>query len=534
MNRNVLFITVDQWRGDCLSAGGHPVLETPALDRLAAQGTRFANHWANAAPCGPSRACLYTGTYLHHNRSLHNGTPLDARFTNVALLARQAGYDPVLFGYTDTSVDPRTVPADDPRLTTYEGVLPGFRPVVHDPWEAGSRQWGRWLAARGVDVPSEPRRLYEPIEHYPADAHGATWAPTQFGPELSETAFLVEAVTGWLDRHGDEPFFLHASFIGPHPPRRNPVGYHDRYAADDLPAFVGATTREEEAAAHPLNGVVMRLPVSAAPDDERDRRQVRALALGALDGARALDVLKASPEDRDPVAGEPAVGLDLGLAGTPGPDTTTKTLEVAPQSAHACKVVLELGELDLELALGASGVRREDVEYHRRAVHHGEPDGSLQVALLASGELVVACDQVRVELQCGGLRLGDLAGPEVGVRVWLLAVLHQLADDADPRRAQQLGELGEVISLGQRRDAQRALARTLSGLLRAVRGRGLTLSELSLAVMAALHPTPSLGAGTTYSSDAQPPRAPSRPTASRRRSSGVVSEIRNQPSPAGP
>ena len=112
--RNVLFITVDQWRGDCLSALDHPVLETPSLDALADRGVLFANHWANAAPCGPSRACLYTGTYLHRNRSVLNGTPLDARFTNVALLARQAGYDPVLFGYTDTSVDPRTVAADDP------------------------------------------------------------------------------------------------------------------------------------------------------------------------------------------------------------------------------------------------------------------------------------------------------------------------------------------------------------------------------------------------------------------------------------
>jgi arylsulfatase A-like enzyme len=282
VNRNVLFITVDQWRGDCLSAAGHPVLRTPALDRLAAQGTRFANHWANAAPCGPSRACLYTGTYLHRNRSLHNGTPLDARFTNVALLAREAGYDPVLFGYTDTSADPRTVPAGDPRLTTYEGVLPGFRAVVHDPWEAGSLEWGRWLAAQGVDVPAEPRRLYDPIAGFPGtDDHGATWAPTRFAPELSETAFLVEAVTRWLDRHGDGPFFVHASFIGPHPPRRNPVGYHDAYDADDLPGFVGATTREEEAAVHPLNEVVVRLPVSAAPEDERDRRQLRATYYGA-------------------------------------------------------------------------------------------------------------------------------------------------------------------------------------------------------------------------------------------------------------
>jgi len=103
-SRNVLFITLDQWRGDCLSALEHPVLETPALDALASRGVLFANHWANAAPCGPSRACLYTGTYLHRNRSILNGTPLDARFTNVALVARELGYDPVLFGFGCTDL----------------------------------------------------------------------------------------------------------------------------------------------------------------------------------------------------------------------------------------------------------------------------------------------------------------------------------------------------------------------------------------------------------------------------------------------
>src|SRR6202035_5380084 len=102
--RNVLLVTVDQWRGDSLSCAGHPLLTTPAIDALAAGGVLFSNHWANAAPCGPSRACIYTGMYLHNHRSVLNGTPLDARFTNVALEARAAGHDPVLFGYTDTSV----------------------------------------------------------------------------------------------------------------------------------------------------------------------------------------------------------------------------------------------------------------------------------------------------------------------------------------------------------------------------------------------------------------------------------------------
>ncbi|MGP8060686.1 MAG: sulfatase-like hydrolase/transferase [Acidimicrobiales bacterium] len=282
MNPSVLLITVDQWRGDGLSAAGHPVLRTPTIDRLADSGVRFANHWANAAPCGPSRACLYTGTYLHHNRSIHNGTPLDARFTNVALLARQAGYDPVLFGYTDTSADPRTVRSGDPRLSTYEGVLPGFRPVVLDPWEAGSPEWGRWLAAQGVDVPANPHDLYRPIDGYPGtDRHGSTWAPARFSPEQSQTVFMAGRVMEWLERHGDRPFFLHASFIRPHPPRRNPPGYHDLYSADDVGPFAGAPTREEEVALHPFNRLVLGVPGVAAPADERERRQLRATYYGA-------------------------------------------------------------------------------------------------------------------------------------------------------------------------------------------------------------------------------------------------------------
>lgn len=107
MLRNFLLITADQWRADCLGAVGHPVVRTPTLDRLVAAGTLFRRHYTVASPCGPSRASLWTGTYACNHRSVTNGTPLDARFTNLALEARAAGYAPVLFGYTDTSTDPR-------------------------------------------------------------------------------------------------------------------------------------------------------------------------------------------------------------------------------------------------------------------------------------------------------------------------------------------------------------------------------------------------------------------------------------------
>ena len=79
---NVLLITLDQFRGDCLSAVGHPVVRTPHLDELAAQGVLLPRHYSQAAPCSPGRACLYTGTYQMNNRVVGNGTPLDERFDN--------------------------------------------------------------------------------------------------------------------------------------------------------------------------------------------------------------------------------------------------------------------------------------------------------------------------------------------------------------------------------------------------------------------------------------------------------------------
>ena len=180
----------------------------------------FANHWAQAAPCGPSRACLYTGTYLSQNRSVLNGTPLDARFTNVALEARAAGYDPVLFGYTDTSIDPRTVPADDPRLRTYEGVLPGFRPVVDFPFEPLT-PWIDWLVELGYERPERPHDIFRADPSFPGAAdHFPTWAPPVYRAEHSETAYLTDRLLAWLDDQGDGPWFAHASYLRPHPPYR--------------------------------------------------------------------------------------------------------------------------------------------------------------------------------------------------------------------------------------------------------------------------------------------------------------------------
>lgn len=281
---NVLYITIDQWRADCLSIAGHEVVQTPALDALARRGVRFASHWANIAPCGPSRATLHTGLYAQNHRSVLNGTPLDDRFTNTAREARAAGYAPALFGYTDTSLDPRTLAPDDPRLSTYEEVLPGFDAVLFNPESAGSPGWITWLKERGIAVPERALDLYEPITDFPgAQEHGPSWAPTKFAAEHSETVMLIDRFQSWFaDRKADEPWFAHLSFIKPHPPYRNPEGYHDVYDPADGPAFRGHPTREAEKAMHPLTDITVELPGVGCPTNDRDRRQLRATYWGAM------------------------------------------------------------------------------------------------------------------------------------------------------------------------------------------------------------------------------------------------------------
>ena len=161
MSQNILLVTLDQFRGDCLSLLGHPVVRTPNLDALSRHATTFTQHYSQAAPCSPGRASLYTGMYLMNHRVCFNGSPLDDRFDNVARVARRHGYAPALFGYTDQGVDPRaTTSANDSRLSTYQGVLPGFDLVLdlsepYTPWLTHLRTHGHAPADHIVALETE-------------------------------------------------------------------------------------------------------------------------------------------------------------------------------------------------------------------------------------------------------------------------------------------------------------------------------------------------------------------------------------------
>ncbi|WP_168878798.1 alkaline phosphatase family protein [Rhizobium sp. P28RR-XV] len=242
---NVLLISADQWRGDCLSAVGHECVRTPNVDALAQEGVLFRRHYAGAAPCSPARATLYTGLYQMNHRVCRNGSPLDARFDNVALAARRAGYDPTLFGYTDTAPDPRGRDPHDPHLTTYEGVLPGF--TARQLLPEHEKQWLSWLRSRGhADAVS--RDIHIPVGAAPGEI--SSNAPA-YSKDDTQTAFLAGEFIRWLGEQ-DQPWFAHVSLLRPHPPFSVPEPYNRMFSADDGPAFARAADREAEMASHPL------------------------------------------------------------------------------------------------------------------------------------------------------------------------------------------------------------------------------------------------------------------------------------------
>ena len=260
---NVLLITLDQFRGDCLSAAGHPVVRTPGLDRLAAHGVSFRRHYSQSAPCSPGRAALYTGTYQFNNRVVANGTPLDHRFDNVALAARRGGYRPVLFGYTDQGIDPRDATGpEDPRLSSYEGVLPGFEVELDLTGEAAP--WIAALRSSGHDVSGGIWHLLATESARPAE-HGLS-------------AFTTDRLIGWLGEQRT-PWFAHASYLRPHPP----FSAAGRWAeAFDPDRCGGAIEPIEPQARHGVHRGLMGHPFFAPPTTERELRHLRSQYFGMI------------------------------------------------------------------------------------------------------------------------------------------------------------------------------------------------------------------------------------------------------------
>jgi arylsulfatase A-like enzyme len=245
--KNVLFIVVDQWRGDTMAVLGHPCLNTPNLDALCADGVTFRNHFTQAAPCGPGRASLLTGLYMMNHRVVQNAVPLDRRHTNLALEVRKGGYDPALVGYTTTTPDPRVTPPGDPRFRILGGLMHGWHPVGS--LVPARAPYYNWLRAQGFSVPHAPEDIWLPID---GPGKGATRSASRVPKELSDTTWATECGLTYLRGMVGTPWFLHLGYYRPHPPFIAPAPYNTMYDPADVPAPARAVSPEAEGEQHAL------------------------------------------------------------------------------------------------------------------------------------------------------------------------------------------------------------------------------------------------------------------------------------------
>jgi N-acetylglucosamine-6-sulfatase len=97
---NVIVILVDDLRWDDIGIAGHPFVQTPTIDQLARDGTRFLNAFATTPLCSPSRAAILTGQYVHTNGIVDNTARDSAshRLSTFAIPLQAAGYETGFFG----------------------------------------------------------------------------------------------------------------------------------------------------------------------------------------------------------------------------------------------------------------------------------------------------------------------------------------------------------------------------------------------------------------------------------------------------
>ena len=97
---NIVYIFSDQHRGDTLGSVGHPVIQTPHLDRLAAEGVNFTRCSTNSPLCMPARASMMSGQYVCEHGVWDNSVEANPKGPSHVRNIRDSGYHTALIGKT--------------------------------------------------------------------------------------------------------------------------------------------------------------------------------------------------------------------------------------------------------------------------------------------------------------------------------------------------------------------------------------------------------------------------------------------------
>jgi len=232
---NILFLLTDDQRWDTLGCMGNPVIQTPNIDHLAAQGTMFRNAFVTASVCSVSRAAILTGAYpcSRGTKDLAKMvTPKEVNATYPVVL-RAGGYDTGYIGKWDVGVGES-----------------GFRMgmSLFDYW-AGDRFHGNYwheadcplVTNDGRQSKSEIKCTCPPEGSMPRIGSAGMNHPIHFDREIVPIK-MRQFLAG---RDKAKPFFLAIAFRGPKDPWSDcPKTIAARYASSTMPISATATTAD--------------------------------------------------------------------------------------------------------------------------------------------------------------------------------------------------------------------------------------------------------------------------------------------------
>lgn len=204
---NVIYIILDDLGMHDTGCYGSKQIQTPNIDRLAAEGMKFNEAYSGCTVCAPARSTLLTGTHMGHTsvRANPGGVPLQASDFTIAQMLKRAGYACAGFGkwgLGDLDTD------GVPERHGFDRFF-GYYHQVH-----AHEYYPDYLIDTGkkVQLPGNRGVYGKPRKPGPvADVDAASGRKRQFTAQLIQDEML-----GWLRRPRNEPFFLYAPWTIPH------------------------------------------------------------------------------------------------------------------------------------------------------------------------------------------------------------------------------------------------------------------------------------------------------------------------------
>ena len=214
----LLFIFTDQQRADTLGCYGNRLVQTPNLDRLAADSAVFENAYVTQPVCTPSRSSIMTGLYPHTNGCTENNIPLRPETPTIAEMLTDS-YDCAYYGKWHLGDE---VVAQH-GFTDWVSIEDLYRRYyTREEYHSLFSSYHHFLVENGFQPDVE--RVGALVFHRDTAA--------RLAEPFTKARFVAREAVRFLHQHRQRPFVLYVNFLEPHPPYYSP--FDDLYPPDRL------------------------------------------------------------------------------------------------------------------------------------------------------------------------------------------------------------------------------------------------------------------------------------------------------------